>query len=182
MTDAPLVTIGIPCFNSAKWLDAAIRSALGQTWPNCEVLVVDDGSSDGSPDIARGFGNRIQFFHTAHRGANHARNEIVRHAGGEWIQFLDADDYLLPEKVSRQFEETANGEGCDVIYGPVWIEQDSKRESSRIDLDADLYAQWMRGSCRRLAAVSGAKRARSAGGLERDDALLPGARALPPRH
>jgi len=68
---------------------------------------------------------------------------VLRRARGDWIQYLDADDYLLPEKIAGQLGETKNGEGCDVIYSPVWIEENSKREASRMDPDFDLYARWI---------------------------------------
>jgi glycosyltransferase involved in cell wall biosynthesis len=143
MSNAPLVTIGIPCFNSEKWLEGAIRSALEQTWDQCEVIVVDDGSSDSSPAIAREFGSRIQLISCGHRGANHARNEVLRRSRGEWIQHLDADDCLLPKKIALQLEETANGAECDIIYSPVWVEMNAKREQSRIDPELDLYGRWI---------------------------------------
>src|SRR2546426_2573224 len=104
----PLVTIGIPCFNSERWLRDSIASALEQTWPATEIIVVDDGSSDASPEIAREFGDAIRFFQNDHRGANHARNKVLSESRGEWIQYLDADDVLLPEKIERQFQEAKN--------------------------------------------------------------------------
>jgi len=138
----PLATIGIPCFNSEQWLEEAISSALDQTWPAKDV-VVDDGSSDSSPEIARRFGGAIRFFQNDHGGANRARNKILAEARGEWIQYLDADDILLPEKVSKQFEEAGKRELCDVIYSPVWVEQDSRREASPLDARLDLYSLWI---------------------------------------
>lgn len=136
----PVVTVGIPCFNNAQWLEQAIASALSQTWPAKEVIVVDDGSSDGSREIAGKFGGAVRFFAKEHRGSNAARNEILRRAQGEWIQFLDADDYLL-QKISKQLEE-ARGEG-DVIYSPVWIEKDGVREAGPMDERLDLYSLWI---------------------------------------
>jgi glycosyltransferase involved in cell wall biosynthesis len=106
------------------------------------VIVVDDGSSDASPAIARKFGDAVRFFPVSHRGGNGARNEILRQARGEWLQFLDADDYLLPEKISMQFEDAGTAE-AGVLYSPVWIEQDSAREASPMDVRLDLYSLWM---------------------------------------
>src|SRR5580700_7824510 len=95
----PRVTICIPCFNAERWIAEAVRSALGQTWPEKEVIVVDDGSSDGSLDRLREFGDSILLLRGEHRGGNSARNTALRHARGEWLQFLDADDYLKPSKI-----------------------------------------------------------------------------------
>ena len=139
----PLVTIGIPCFNSARWLGTAIESALAQTWPAKEVIVVDDGSTDDSAEVARSFGARVQLIVTGNRGGNHARNQALAQARGEWLQFLDADDRLEPEKIARQWAETGGGAAADVIYSPVWIEESGARTASRVDADLDLFSQWL---------------------------------------
>ena len=147
MSDEPLVTIGIPCFNSAKSLGAAIESALAQTWPHREIIVVDDGSLDHSKVIASAFGDHIRLINQDHYGATYARNLILQEARGEWVQFLDADDVLMPQKISRQFEETDGGKDADVIYSPVLVEttrnEKTEREQSPVTLSNDLYAQWL---------------------------------------
>ncbi len=134
------VTIAIPCFNAARSVAQAVQSALDQTWPNREVIVVDDGSSDGSLAVLGGFGDAIRVLPGEHRGANHARNQALRWATGEWLQFLDADDLLLPEKISRQFAE--GGEG-DVLFSPVWFDQDGQRRASRVDAPRDAATLWL---------------------------------------
>jgi GT2 family glycosyltransferase len=141
----PLITIGIPSFNSARWLERAIESALGQSWPEKEVIVVDDGSTDDSPAIARRFGDRIQVIVTENRGGNHARNQALKASKGDWIQFLDADDYLEPEKLTQQLAETNGGVNAEVLYSPTWIEDLGKgtRDASPIDAHYDLYNQWL---------------------------------------
>jgi len=143
MKGAP-VTIGIPCFNSAQWIKAAVASALAQDWPEKDIIVVDDGSTDGSREILQSFGDAIRVVFAEHKGSNPARNEILRRAQGEWIQYLDADDYLLPEKISHQFAETED-ENCDAIYSPVWIENATTgtREMHRINPQYDIYMQWL---------------------------------------
>jgi GT2 family glycosyltransferase len=140
-----LVSIGIPCFNNARWLAQAIESALAQSWPEKEVIVVDDGSTDDSAAIARSFGESVQLIVTENRGGNHARNRALRAARGEWMQFLDADDYLEPEKIARQFAEANDGTDADVIYSPTWIEDLGKetRQPSVIDTYLDDYGQWL---------------------------------------
>lgn len=142
----PLVSIGIPCFNNAQWLGRAIESALAQTWPEKEVIVVDDGSADDSVAMARRFGDRIQLVTGENRGGNHARNLAVQRARGEWLQFLDADDYLEPEKIEQQFAEVTSDE-ADVIYSPVIIEEGqgdaARREVNPIDTSVDIYTQWL---------------------------------------
>ena len=100
----PLVSILIPCFNAERWIAQAIESALAQTWPEKEVIVVDDGSTDRSLDVIRRFDGRIRWETGPNRGGNAARNRLLELARGDWLQYLDADDYLLPEKVARQVE------------------------------------------------------------------------------
>ncbi|HTQ41039.1 MAG TPA: glycosyltransferase [Pirellulales bacterium] len=98
----PLVSILIPCFNAEKYVGEAIESALAQTYPRIEVVVVDDGSTDGSLDVIRSFGRRIRCETGPKRGACAARNQALRLSGGEFIQFLDADDLLEPMKIAMQ--------------------------------------------------------------------------------
>jgi glycosyltransferase involved in cell wall biosynthesis len=95
----PLVSVVIPCYNTEKYVGEAIRSALSQTYPNVEVIVVDDGSTDGSLDVIRSFGDAIRWESGVNRGGSAARNRGVELARGELIQFLDADDLLHARKL-----------------------------------------------------------------------------------
>lgn len=136
----PRVSIAIPCYNAGRWIATAVQSALDQTWTDKEIIVVDDGSTDGSPAILQGFGDAIRVFHAAHRGGNHARNHALAHATGEWMQFLDADDFLLPEKISRQFAEVTD---ADVIFSPVLFDQEGRRTASKVDPQRDPTSLWL---------------------------------------
>jgi glycosyltransferase involved in cell wall biosynthesis len=99
----PLVSILIPCYNARPWLAETLESALAQTWPAKEIIVVDDGSRDGSADVARTFAGRgVQVAVQENRGASAARNRAYRLAQGDFIQHLDADDLLAPDKIARQ--------------------------------------------------------------------------------
>ena len=103
MTNRPLVSIIIPVFNSEKYLDDTITSALSQTWTNIEVIIVDDGSTDQSLNITRKFDDdRIRVFEQENKGASTARNKGLTEANGDYIQFLDADDLLSPDKIEAQ--------------------------------------------------------------------------------
>ncbi len=101
---SPLVSILIPCYNAERWIAQAIESSLAQTWPEKEVIVVDDGSTDASLDVIRRFDGRVRWETGPNRGGGAARNRLLRLARGEWLQYLDADDYLLPDKVARQVD------------------------------------------------------------------------------
>src|SRR5262245_62172633 len=114
----PLVSILIPCYNSERWIGHAIESALGQTWPNKQVIVLDDGSTDNSLNVIRQYEGHLRWESGQNRGGGYARNRLLELASGEWIQFLDADDYLLPEKVAQQAEFVVQRPEVDILIGP----------------------------------------------------------------
>jgi len=116
------VDILIPCHNAEAFLARAIESALNQTYSNKAVIVYDDGSTDKSAEIIRYFGDRIRFEKGPNRGANYARNRLLELSRGEWLQYLDADDYLLPNKIKRQTDCIASRGGADVIYSQTLVE------------------------------------------------------------
>lgn len=123
-----LVSILIPCYNAERWVAQAIESALAQTWPEKEILIIDDGSTDGSLSIIRGFGDRIRLETGPNRGGNAARNRLLSLARGDWLQYLDADDYLRPDKISGQMEFLSSHPETDVVYGPSIFEYWSEKE------------------------------------------------------
>jgi len=102
MESYPLVSVIIPVYNAASFIHPCLESVFAQSYPNVEVLVVDDGSSDESVKIVRGF--EVQLLEQSNRGACAARNLGIRKASGEYIQFLDADDLLSPEKIQVQVD------------------------------------------------------------------------------
>ena len=112
------VSILIPCYNAQKWIAQAIESALNQTYLHKEVIVVDDGSTDGSLEIIRSFGDRIIYETGINRGGNVARNRLLELSSGEWLQYLDADDYLLPNKIAQQIQYLQENPDTDIIYSP----------------------------------------------------------------
>lgn len=118
----PLVSIVIPCYNAERWISHAILSCLEQTYRPIEIIVIDDGSTDRSLDIIKSYSRVITWETGPNRGGNVARNRGLALAQGKYIQFLDADDYLLPHKIKRQvdfLEQTgADGVWCDKIFRP----------------------------------------------------------------
>jgi glycosyltransferase involved in cell wall biosynthesis len=139
-----LVSILIPCFNAEEWVAEAISSALAQTWPNKEVIVIDDGSTDRSLEIIRSFGDRIHFEVTENRGANVARNRLLELARGEWLQYLDADDYLLETKIADQLASVGDGDNPDIIYSPMTIEPWREgRAGERVILPVPTQDPWL---------------------------------------
>lgn len=100
----PLVSVIIPSFNSGAYVLAAIESVLQQTYSPIEIIVIDDGSRDRTRDVLDSLiaANRIHYHHQTNRGLSAARNVGIRIAKGKYIQFLDADDVILPTKIEKQ--------------------------------------------------------------------------------
>jgi hypothetical protein len=104
----PLVSILIPAYNAEQWIAQTLDSALAQTYPHTEIIVVDDGSTDGTLEIARRYASpgpepTVRVVTQANAGAAAARNHAYRLSRGQWIQWLDADDLLSPDKIAAQF-------------------------------------------------------------------------------
>jgi glycosyltransferase involved in cell wall biosynthesis len=110
-----LVSVIIPCFNAEQWIAEAIESCLNQTYPAIEVIVIDDGSTDGSLKVIQQYPEVI-WRTVRHRGGSAARNIGIALAKGDYMQFLDADDYLLPEKIARQVQHLERTK-ADIVYG-----------------------------------------------------------------
>lgn len=99
----PLVSVIIPCYNAGRWLGAALESAFGQTWPQLEVILVDDGSTDDSRQIAAPYESRgLRVVSQPNQGQSAACNRGLSLARGEFVKFFDADDLLSPDAVSIQ--------------------------------------------------------------------------------
>jgi len=92
----------LPVYNRASWIGRAVRSVLAQTYPAVELIVVDDGSNDGTGDVLSGFGSAITVLRQPHAGAYAARNTALAHARGDLIAFIDSDDAWLPERLELQ--------------------------------------------------------------------------------
>jgi glycosyltransferase involved in cell wall biosynthesis len=115
---APLVSLIIPCHNAEAWLAETVESALAQTWPHREIIVVNDGSRDGSLTVAQRFtGRGVTVVNQPNRGASAARNHGFRLARGAFIKFLDADDLLSPDALSAQVAALA-GNPSGLAFGP----------------------------------------------------------------
>jgi len=95
-----MITIGIPSYNQAEYLPEAIKSALSQTVP-CEIIVVDDGSTDKSLEIAQGYGNKVKVISQVNKGLASARNTVIMNMTGDYLLPLDADDVLKENAVER---------------------------------------------------------------------------------
>lgn len=112
----PLVSVIMPAYNARPYIGEAIRSVLTQDYPNVELIVVDDGSRDGTAEEARAFGERVRVFQRSNGGAAAARNFGLTQARGELIAFLDADDIWLPGKLSAQVRYLDDHPEVGLVY------------------------------------------------------------------
>lgn len=111
-----LVSILIPAYNAGRWIAETISSAVNQTWPAREIIVVDDGSTDDTLQVARQFESKsVKVVTQPNGGASSARNRALGLAQGEYIQWLDADDLLAPDKISRQMQRAEDGTDSRVL-------------------------------------------------------------------
>ncbi len=117
----PLVSILIPAYNAQPWIADTINSALRQTWPRKEVIVVDDGSTDQTLKAAEKFSNAgVVAVSQKNQGASAARNQAFSLCKGDYIQWLDADDLLAPDKISRQMEVAEQISNPHVLLSSEW--------------------------------------------------------------
>lgn len=103
----PVVSVIIPTYNRAHCVGEAIESVLNQTFRDFEVIVVDDGSTDNTPEVLAAFGNRIRVIGQENSGVSAARNAGIKAARGNWVAFLDSDDIWEPDKLSVQMRDVA---------------------------------------------------------------------------
>lgn len=113
-----MASVIIPVYNGERYLAEAIESALAQTYQPMEVIVVDDGSTDGSGDIARSF-EEVRYIHQENQGVAAARNRALAAARGEFMTFLDADDIWLPRKLEVQIDYLLKHPECDLVFSHV---------------------------------------------------------------
>jgi glycosyltransferase involved in cell wall biosynthesis len=128
MNDKPLVSIIVPAYNAEKYFGAAIESAFAQTYPNIEIIVVNDGSTDGTAEVEERYRNRITYIQQENAGVGAARKNGIDHARGEFITFLDADDLLCENKVERQVQYLMNHPECGVCYSAIYHFKDGDPE------------------------------------------------------
>jgi glycosyltransferase involved in cell wall biosynthesis len=119
-TDSPLVSVLVPSYNKVQYIEETLESVYGQTLcvlARVEVIVVDDGSTDGSPALLERHRDRCRIILGPNRGASAARQTALEHAKGEYIQYLDADDLLTPRSLELK-AQALHDSGADVAYGP----------------------------------------------------------------
>ena len=123
MNQDPLVSIIIPSWNTAAYVGEAVDSALAQTYPNIEIIVVDDGSTDNTKELLQPYADagKIHYVYQANKGLAGARNTGIRMAKGEYIAFLDDDDEWLPAKLDRQVAFLDADHSVSMVFCKEWL-------------------------------------------------------------
>ncbi len=117
MEASPLISIIIPTYNDADVVCDAIDCSLNQTYPNIEVIVVDDGSRDGTEELLQEkYGDKINYIRQENKGLSSARNRGIHHSSGKYLQFLDSDDLIDKNKLTIQLEQLKYIKGLAVAY------------------------------------------------------------------
>jgi glycosyltransferase involved in cell wall biosynthesis len=117
----PLVSILIPAYNAERWIAETIQSALAQTWPRKEIIVVDDGSCDETLSVTRQFASeRVSIVSQPNQGGSAARNRAFELCQGDYIQWLDADDLLSPQKIEKQMEAAEKSQNKRTLFSSAW--------------------------------------------------------------
>ena len=114
----PLVSVIIPVYNSSQYIERCLDSILQQTYDNIEIIVIDDGSTDDSAEKIKKYLNihdNLLFFQTENYGVSHARNIGIKNSHGDWLTFLDSDDYILNNFVSEMIRQCESFEKSDLI-------------------------------------------------------------------
>jgi glycosyltransferase involved in cell wall biosynthesis len=119
MDISPLVSIIVPVYNGEKYLSEAIDSILSQTYHPTEIIIVDDGSTDGSAEIAQRFSSPVKYCYQTNAGTGAARNRGIELAQGSFFAFLDADDIWLQDKLKIQMAAFYDNPETEIVFGYV---------------------------------------------------------------
>lgn len=128
----PKVSVIIPTYNNSAHIARAIDSVLIQTYRDIEIIVVNDGSTDDTEERLRAYGDQIRYIYQENQERSAARNTGMRHAQGEFIAFLDTDDYWLPNKLQQQIAILEQKPEIDVVYSRAYLVDDDERKHGLI--------------------------------------------------
>lgn len=128
------VSIITPCYNGGRFLQATLESALAQTRPPLEIIVIDDGSTDNSAVIAERFGPPVRVVRQPNHGESHARNRGLEEARGTHVLFLDADDLLAPESLAHLAGALDGVPGAVALMGCSWFTSDPEKPERAMEL------------------------------------------------
>ena len=143
-----IVSILIPAYNAEPFVGAALQSALDQTWPDTEIILVDDGSKDQTLAVAQRYESaKVKIISQKNRGAAGARNTALREAQGDFLQYLDADDFLSPDKIREQLTLLQENPNCLSVSSAIYFfdgdDPDSGLKERSGAVDTDEPVKWL---------------------------------------
>lgn len=140
----PIISVIVPCYNQVQYLDEALQSVLDQTHENWECLIVNDGSPDNTEEVAKkwvGKDSRFIYLYKENGGVSSARNLGIEKAKGDYLQFLDCDDFLEKEKIELSLQEMENNVGVNLVISNFRMFTDNPQITSEpfCHLNAQLF-------------------------------------------
>lgn len=155
---SPRFSVIIPAYNAAGFIARAIDSVLAQTWPAHEIIVVDDGSTDATARMAAQYGDRVRCLRQGNAGVSAARNAGARAATGDWLAFLDADDWYYPDRLKWHAEWIERDGGLDFLTGDYdYRRPDGSRISGSMEAHASGRAMLARAAGAGTVLMTGAE-------------------------
>jgi glycosyltransferase involved in cell wall biosynthesis len=119
------ISVVIPAYNAAPWIGRAIQSVVDQTFPVSEIIVVDDGSNDSTADVVATFNGKVKYVRQTNNGPSKARNTGMAASSGEWLAFLDADDWWMPNKLHVQYDALKQRPDAILVYTSLLMVKDT---------------------------------------------------------
>jgi len=132
MMKTPKVSVIIPAFNSEQFIEETINSILKQTYKDFEIIVVDDGSKDGTPEVLEKYKDNLVYVRKKNEGISLARNQGIKRARGEYIAFIDHDDLWLPEKLRKQVALLESDKNIGLCYSDAYVIDENKKRNNRL--------------------------------------------------
>ena len=152
MSRSPAVSVVIPTYNRKQWLAEAIDSVLKQKFRDFELLIVDDGSEDGTCEALGRYAGQVGYLYLRHGGVSRARNIGSRICRGDFVAFLDSDDLWQPAKLQRQMEYIREYPDCRICYtDEIWIRRGVRANQGRKHRK---YSGWIFEQCLPLCIIS----------------------------
>jgi len=143
-TSNNLISVVIPCYNHGHYLRTAIESVLAQTYPNVEIIVVDDGSKDDTKEVAAGF-NKVKYVYQKNSGLSASRNTGIRESKGEYLLFLDADDWLYPQALQINYDALQQNPKAAFVSGShdKFYDGENRMESVQRQIEPPHYKMFL---------------------------------------
>jgi len=141
----PKVSVIIPTYNTAKYINFAINSILNQTYNDYEIIVVDDGSTDNTKEVLKRYWGKIRYFYQQNQGVSYARNLAIKHAKGRYIALLDSDDEWLPDRLSEGVTILDNRKEVGLVHSDYTVITEDGNIFQKYDINKKIILKYASG-------------------------------------